>query len=250
MLYKPNDETTMTTTGEGGTVHILLRNTEKHPRYIKPMLRIRWHGHSLFQVTDGSTTIATDPHDGASLNLPVPGFKADAVTLSHDHQDHANGLHLFPCDHFTEPLDATVGTARLRGVSCYHDDDRGKRLGPNITWSITMNGIQVTHLGDLGHYLSPAQMFQIGVPDILIVNTGANIALAEDNIALLSPRVIIPMHYYTPGIDFPYFHMKTVLDFTDGKKDVEQVGEEHTYTRDALHGRPRIHVYKPPRKRR
>ncbi len=93
-------------------------------------------------------------------------------------------------------------------------------------------------------------MFQIGSPDILIVNTGANIALAEDNIALLSPKIIIPMHYYTPGIDFPYFHMKTVLDFTDGKKDVEHVGEEHTYTRDSIQGRPRIHVYKPPRKRR
>ncbi len=234
----------------GDPTRTSLHNTEKHPRYIKPMLRIRWHGHSLFQVTDGTTTIATDPHDGASLNLPVPGFKADAVTLSHDHQDHANGLHLFQCDHFTEPVDAIVGTARLRGVSCYHDDDRGKRLGPNIAWSITMDGIQVTHLGDLGHYLSPAQMFQIGVPDILIVNTGANIALAEDNIALLSPRVIIPMHYYTPGIDFPYFHMKTVLDFTDGKKDVEHVENEYTYTREMLTGRPKIHVYKPPRKRR
>ena len=227
-----------------------LRNTEKHARYIKPMLRIRWHGHSLFQVTDGFTTIATDPHDGASLNLPTPEFSADAVTVSHDHQDHANGLHLFECDHFTEPVDATVGTARLRGVSCYHDDDRGKRLGTNIVWSITMGGIQVTHLGDLGHYRSPAQMFQIGVPDILIANTGANIALTEDNIALLGPRVIIPMHYYTPGIDFPYFHMKTVLDFTDGKSDVEQVGEDHTYTRDSLQGRPSIHVYQPPRKRR
>lgn len=214
------------------------------------MLRIRWHGHSLFQVTDGTTTIATDPHDGASLNLPAPHFKADAVTLSHDHQDHANGLHLFQCQHLTEPVDAKVGTARLRGVACHHDDDRGRRLGPNIAWSITMEGIQVTHLGDLGHYLSPAQMFQIGVPDILIVNTGANIALAEDNIALLSPRVTIPMHYYTPGIDFPYFHMKTVLDFTEDKKDVEQVGQEHTYTRDTLQGKPRIHVYKPPRKPR
>ena len=205
------------------------------------MLRIRWHGHSLFQVTDRVTTVATDPHDGASLNLPVPDFKADAVTLSHDHQDHANGLHLFNCLHYT---------TRLRGVACYHDDDRGRRLGPNITWSITMEGIQVTHLGDLGHYLSPSQMFQIGSPDILIVNTGANIALAEDNIALLSPKVIIPMHYYTPGIDFPYFHMKTVLDFTEGKRNVEHVGEEYTYTRSTIQGRPRIHVYKPPRKRR
>ncbi len=214
------------------------------------MLQIKWHGHSLFEITDGETTIATDPHDGASMNLPIPRFKADAVTVSHDHHDHANGLHLFDCPHLTTPIDDTVGSARLRGVSCFHDDVKGKRMGPNISWNITMQGIQVTHLGDLGHFLSPSQMFQIGFPDILIVNTGANIALVEDNIALLSPKVIIPMHYYTPGIDFPYYHMKSVLDFTDGKDNVEEVGYEHTYTKDTLSGRPRIHVYKPPRKPR
>lgn len=214
------------------------------------MLQIRWHGHSLFQITDGETTIATDPHDGASLNLPIPQFEADAITISHDHTDHANGIHLFDCPVHDQPTDITVKAARLRGVACHHDDVRGKRLGPNIAWNITMHGIQVTHLGDLGHYLSPSQMFQIGFPDILIVNTGANIALAEDNISLLSPKVIIPMHYYTPGIEFPYYHMKSVLDFTEGKNNVEQVGDTVTYTRDILSGPPRIHVYKPPRKPR
>ncbi len=214
------------------------------------MLQIRWHGHSLFEIFDGQTTIVTDPHDGASMNLPNPSFKADAVTVSHDHQDHANGVHLFDCPVFTDPIDTSIGTARLRGVACYHDDVRGSRLGSNVAWNITMQGIQVTHLGDLGHYLSPSQMFQIGFPDILIVNTGANIALAEDNIALLSPKVIIPMHYYTPGIEFPYYHMKSVLDFTEGKSDVEQVEEVQVYTRDSLSGRSRIHVFKPPRKPR
>lgn len=215
-----------------------------------PMLQIRWHGHSLFEITDGETTIATDPHDGESMNLPVPRFKADAVTVSHDHQDHANGLHLFDCPHITKPIDLSVGSAKLRGVACYHDDDRGKRMGPNIAWNITMKGIQVTHLGDLGHFLTSSQMFQIGFPDILIINTGANIALAEDTIALLDPKVIIPMHYYTTGIDFPYYHMKTVLDFTDGKQNVEHLNNMHTYTKDMFTGPSRIHVLAPPRKPR
>jgi L-ascorbate metabolism protein UlaG (beta-lactamase superfamily) len=93
-------------------------------------------------------------------------------------------------------------------------------------------------------------MFQIGFPDILLINTGANIALAEDTIALLDPKVIIPMHYYTPGIDFPYYHMKTVLDFTEGKQNVEQLGNMHTYTKDMLAGRSKIHILAPPRKPR
>lgn len=214
------------------------------------MLRIRWHGHSCFTVTDEATTIITDPHDGVSLNLPPPPTEADAVTISHSHDDHNSGANRYSCPIFTEPIDTTVGTARLRGVECWHDDQRGRRMGPNIAWNITIEGIQVTHLGDLGHYLTPSQMFQIGVPDILMVNTGADIALAEDNITLLSPKIIIPMHYYTPGIDFPYYHMKTILDFTDKKQNVVHVGYEHTYTRDTIPYRPEIHVYKPPRKQR
>jgi len=34
------------------------------------MVTVTWHGHSLFQV-QGSVTVATDPHNGASLGLPA-----------------------------------------------------------------------------------------------------------------------------------------------------------------------------------
>jgi len=216
----------------------------------KPMLQIRWHGHSCFTITDGSTTVITDPHDGKSLNLPPPPTEADVVTISHSHDDHDSGADRYNCKILREPIDTTVGSARLRGVECWHDDQRGKRLGTNIAWDINMDGIQVTHLGDLGHYLTPSQMFQIGMPDILMLATGADIALAEDNATLLSPKIIIPMHYYTPGIDFPFYHLKSILDFTDGKDNVEQVGNEHTYSRADIPYRMVIHVYKPPRKQR
>ena len=214
------------------------------------MLRIKWNGHSCFSLTDGKTTIITDPHDGASLNLPPPPTEADAVTLSHSHEDHASGINNYECPIYDTPIDTTIGTARLRGIACWHDDRRGKRLGENIAWNITMEGIQVTHLGDLGHYLTPAQMLQIGVPDILFLNTGADISLSEDNATLLSPKVIIPMHYYTPGIEFPYYHLKTILDYTEGKNNVVQIENSHQYTRDTIPYRPEIHVYNPPRKQR
>ncbi|MBD3170895.1 hypothetical protein GF326_00325 [Candidatus Bathyarchaeota archaeon] len=214
------------------------------------MLQIRWHGHSCFELTDSQTTVITDPHDGDSLNLPPPPTTADAVTISHDHQDHISGANQYTCPVLTEPIDKTIGTARLRGVECWHDDQRGRRQGPNIAWNIILNGIQVTHLGDLGHFLKAAQMFQIGTPEILMINTGADTALAEDNIALLSPKIIIPMHYYTPGIDFPFYHLKTILDFTEGKDNVEHVGNIHTYTRKDIPYRPVIHIYEAPRKQK
>jgi L-ascorbate metabolism protein UlaG (beta-lactamase superfamily) len=214
------------------------------------MLHIGWYGHSCFKITDEATTIITDPHDGATLNLSPPPTKADAITISHNHLDHNSGAKNYDCPHLTKPIDKEIGTARLRGVECWHDDQRGRRLGSNIVWNVTMQGIQVTHLGDLGHYLTPSQMFQIGVPDILMVNTGADIALSEDNITLLSPKVIIPMHYYTPGIDFPYYHLKSVLDFTESKQNVVKTGKKFTYSQDSIPYRTVIHVYSAPRKKR
>jgi L-ascorbate metabolism protein UlaG (beta-lactamase superfamily) len=210
------------------------------------MLRIRWNGHSCFTITDGTTTVVTDPHDGVTLNLPPPPTNADVVTVSHDHQDHSSGVNLYPCPVLTEPIDRKVKTAKLRGVLCWHDDQRGKRLGTNIVWNIIMNGLQVTHLGDLGHYLIASQLFQIGLPHLLMVNSGTDIPLVEDNIALLSPKIIIPMHYYTEGIDFPYYPLKTILDFINQKRNVVHVGNERVYTRDDLPYQPEVHVYKPP----
>ncbi len=214
------------------------------------MLQIRWHGHSCFELTDSQTTVITDPHDGDSLNLPPPPKTADAVTISHDHQDHISGANKYTCPILKEPIQETIGTARLKGVECWHDDQRGKRLGPNIVWNIILNGIQITHLGDLGHYLKTTQMSQIGSPEILIVNTGTDTVLADNNIALLSPRVIIPMHYHTPGIDFPFYPLKTIQDFTEGKDNVEHIGNIHTYTREEIPHRPVIHVYDAPRKQK
>ena len=211
------------------------------------MVSVTWHGHSLFQV-QGSATVATDPHNGESLGLPVPGFTADIVTVSHLHGDHASGLGLFDgATVLSEAAEATVKGVRLRGVECSHDDDRGRRLGSNLVWSFEVDGVKFTHTGDLGHHLTVRQLSEIGPTDVLFLNTGSDLALAEENAALLNPRVVVPMHYETPGIVFQWYRMKTVEEFTAGKRGVVHVGRSREYTAEALPARPEIHVYTPPK---
>ena len=211
------------------------------------MVTVTWHGHSLFQV-QGSATVATDPHNGDSLGLPVPGFKADVVTVSHGHGDHTSGLSLFQgATVLTEAAEATVKGVRLKGVECHHDDDRGRRLGSNVVWSFNVDGVRFTHTGDLGHHPSVRQLSEIGPTDVLFLATGSDLPLAEDNAALLDPRVVVPMHYETPGIVFQWFKMKTVDEFTGGKKRVVQMGRSWDYTPETLPQRPEIHVYTPPK---
>ena len=211
------------------------------------MVTVTWHGHSLFQV-QGSATVATDPHNGESLGLPTPVFRADIVTVSHLHGDHASGLGLFSCARmFTEAREATFMGVRLRGVECSRDDDRGRRLGSNLVWSFEVDGVKFTHTGDLGHYLSVRQLSEIGSTDVLFLNTGSDLALAEENAALLNPRVVVPMHYETPGLLFQRFKLKTLDEFTASKRGVVHVGRSHEYAPGTLPARPEIHVYTPPK---
>lgn len=51
------------------------------------MIKIRWHGHACFEVSDG-ITVVTDPHDGSSIGIKPPNIKADIVLVTHDHYDH------------------------------------------------------------------------------------------------------------------------------------------------------------------
>jgi L-ascorbate metabolism protein UlaG (beta-lactamase superfamily) len=210
------------------------------------MVTVTWHGHSLFQI-QGSATVATDPHNGVSLGLPVPAFRADIVTVSHGHGDHASGLSLFEGARvFSEPAEAEYMGIRLKGVPCYHDDARGSRLGSNVVWCIELDGVRFTHAGDLGHNLTVAQLTEIGATDVLFINTGSDVALAEENVALVNPRVTVPMHYETPGLSFQRFKLKTLEEFIRGKQRVVYVGRSHEYTLGSLPSRPEIHVYSPP----
>ena len=51
------------------------------------MLKIRWHGHSCFEIKN-EKTIVTDPHDGKSIGIPAPNVEGDIILVSHDHYDH------------------------------------------------------------------------------------------------------------------------------------------------------------------
>ncbi len=62
-------------------------------------------------------------------------------------------------------------------------------------------------LGDLGHLLDDKTVGEIGPVDILLIPVGGTYTIdAEEAVkvtAQLNPRLIIPMHFKTPVMDFP-----------------------------------------------
>ena len=121
-------------------------------------MRIKWFGQSCFMITSESgVTIITDPF--GKLPYRLPDVQPDIVTVSHNHMDHNNTKALkgnFKV--FKEPAETEMQGVTIRGVETCHDNAGGKKRGKNIVFILTVDGIAICHLGDLGHILADDQI--------------------------------------------------------------------------------------------
>jgi len=172
---------------------------------------IIWHGHACFEVKlkDGYT-IAFDPHDGISIGLKAPEFKADLILVSHGHFDH-NAIHIVRkpesiiLDSFVG--EKTIGNVRVKGILTYHDTRRGMLRGRNTVYLVEAENLRVAHLGDLGHTLDSGIASQLKPLDVLFIPVGGTFTIgpaeAWSIVESLEPKVTIPMHYRVPGLNLP-----------------------------------------------
>ena len=94
----------------------------------------------------------------------------------------------------------------ILGVPSYHDKCSGGDRGDNIIYKIIAGGINLVHLGDLGHILTDEQIEAIGTTDVLLLPVGGNYTVNADEAyeiaQQLKPKIIIPMHFKTPVNNF------------------------------------------------
>lgn len=169
-------------------------------------MEVSYLGHSAFKVSNKNVTIVMDPFDPAMLGIKFPKIdRADVVTLSHQHADH-NFVANLPSSAFviSGPGEYEVGGVTIRGVASFHDDKKGEERGKNTIYVVTIDGVSVCHLGDLGHLLSDEQKEEIGGVDILMVPVGGIFSLdasvAKATVMELEPLVVIPMHFNRPEL--------------------------------------------------
>ncbi len=188
---------------------------------------IRWIGHASFQIElkDG-LRIRTDPYD-ASIGLPISKLAADIVTVSHEHFDH-NATHLVAGNPsvLRGDVDETIGSARFRSITTFHDDAKGAKRGLNTVFIIDAEGITVVHLGDLGHELQKQQLAELDSADVLMIPVGGTYTLdartATKVAEAITARATIPMHYKTPALTIP---LSPVEPFLRGKRDIRTLDE-------------------------
>lgn len=169
-------------------------------------MKITWKGHACFFIETGGKIIVCDPFN-EGVGYPLFKGRADLVTISHDHWDH-NAAHLVEGDPLIikETGRFSYEEIDIMGVPSYHDKCSGGDRGENIIYKIIAGGINLVHLGDLGHILTDEQSEAIGTTDVLLLPVGGNYTVNADEAyevtQQLKPKIIIPMHFKTPVNDF------------------------------------------------
>lgn len=202
-------------------------------------MKIKFLGHASFLITskDG-LRIITDPYrpgcfDGGIKYEPITE-EADIVTISHEHDDHnCTEIQGNPTFIRGAGTKETKGMAII-GTDVFHDESGGKERGKNTIFKMVIDGMNVVHLGDLGHPLSDREVKEIGAVDVLFIPVGGYFTIdsltAEITATKLNPKVVVPMHYKTEKCGFP---IAAVDDYTKNK-DVKKIDGEFEIGKENL----------------
>lgn len=153
---------------------------------------INWYGQSCFKLKGKTTTLVIDPFDPGKTDFKLPkDFSAPLVLVTNGQKDRS---HLVGVSEAKLVIDGP-GEYEFMGVTV-----NGIRTFDNNTaYNILIDGINIVHLGDLGHPLTEEQVSEINGADILMIPVGGvhtiDAKAAAAVVAQLEPRVVIPMHF-------------------------------------------------------
>jgi len=164
-------------------------------------MEIQWLGHSCFRLRSRDTTIITDPPD-RSTGYALPALTANVVTVSHQHPGHNAIAACGGSPRVIEgPGEYEVAGVLIDGVRTFHDANQGRERGRNTAYVFELEDLRICHLGDLGHILTPEQTEVMSDLDILLTPVGGHSTIdaagAAEVVALLEPKLVVPMHYKT-----------------------------------------------------
>jgi L-ascorbate metabolism protein UlaG (beta-lactamase superfamily) len=202
-------------------------------------MKIEYLGHASFLITsEGGLRLITDPYkpgcfDGGIDYEPITE-EADIFTISNEHDDH-NCTDIKGGPTFIRGVGKkqTKGV-EITGIESFHDESGGSERGKNTIYKLQIDGMNIVHLGDLGHPLSDEDVRKIGAVDILFVPIGGYFTIdaktAESVVDKLNPKVVIPMHFKTNKCGFPI----ASADAYTRNKHVKEIEGEFHITKDQL----------------
>lgn len=169
--------------------------------------RLTYIQHSTFLIESAQgVRIATD-YTGYSGTGPVP----DVVTMNHAHTSHYTDYPDPAIKHVLRGWNSEggyaehnlqIGDVHIRNVPTnIRTWGGGTEEFGNSIFIFEMVGLCIAHLGHLHHELTPQQLSQIGVIDVVLVAVDGSYTLdlpgVVEVLKNLHARLIVPMHYFS-----------------------------------------------------
>jgi len=186
--------------------------------------RIRWLGHSGFEIELANKTLLIDPWLTGNPLAAVTASdikKADIVCVTHDHGDHlgdsveickrtgATFVAIYELSVYAEEQGVKNvvginigGTVKVKGiritmVQAFHSSTRGAPTG----FVIKAEEKTLYHAGDTGLFGDMNLIGEIHRPDVVLIPIGDYYTMgpreAAEAVKLIKPAVVVPMHYQT-----------------------------------------------------
>lgn len=219
------------------------------------MLKIKWLGHASFLLEGDGLRVITDPYDPEVLNLPPVTLEADVVIRSSDDDEAHAYVDSIPPGYelitATEIVDTGASAKGLDITAIWSQESLVHKDIPrdNAMYRFTLGGVNITHMGDVGNFLTDEQMAALSGTDVLLALVGGPPTIELDDlqkiIQTVQPRVVIPMHYRIPG---PEFFMLPVTEFTSRyPAQAVEVLDSTTLelSKDSLPDQTKIYVLQP-----
>jgi len=218
---------------------------------------LRWCGHACFEIGYEDKKLLIDPHDGGSLGVgfAAPKVTPDYVLVTHEHYDH-NAVEVVQRSRPDVVVvrqrqgEFSLGPFRVRGIRVPHDEFGGRLRGFVVAYRVTAGDISITHLGDIGRPLGEDEASRLAA-DVVLVPAGGVYTLhprrALEAAEALGARVVVPMHYWVPGMQLPLEPLEELLRYAKKWRVLRLEESELALEREELPDTPTIAVLRFPR---
>lgn len=210
-------------------------------------MKLQYLGHACFRIiSEIGTTVVCDPFDDETLSVPMTHVRADVVTVSHDHHDHncVQNVSGQPAVLQQLKIDCAADDISISSIQTFHDHHQGMRRGQNFVFTFVVDGLSVAHLGDLG-VVDENVIQKVKGCHVLMVPVGGvftlNAAEAKQLVDAVNPKVVIPMHYYTPEHTFRLGDLSAFTSLFD-EKQVKVYGDTVNFWDEPQNEKPEVWI--------
>jgi len=176
-------------------------------------MKITMYAHASFRLEADGIALVTDPY--------TPGPRASGFDPIHEPADivimssatdsfHSDPHHILGAPVVVNALEIPPEGIEVKGVPIRSFPamesmtfDFGRDPDANAMYLFTLGGLRIFHMGDIGNPVERKTLEALrGRVDVMFALAGAHATIALDDldaaIETIAPRVVIPMHFYSP----------------------------------------------------